>query len=279
MNRVHLALLTLALSCLVAAAARADLFEDDFEGESNGDPLNADDWRVRETTSQVSASVRTVGTNNWAAFDFTSSAASTDTARAWTQNTWRIDTDGPLTWQIDFQMAAGTDSTTLVPFVFDTDWDDESAAANKYYKNTDVNVAVHYMDSSAVANINLFNSPETSFMDSGSNLFGPAPGDNTIYTLVMTLNDTDAIGAIRARDDVGATVYTAQVAHDLTLSSPGHLGMQVHNLNGDDTKTIRYDNVNVIPVPVSAVLAAQGLLAVGGLEFLRRRRRAGSGAG
>ena len=268
MNRIHLALLTLGLCCLVAAAARADLFEDDFEGATG--PLDAGKWTVR-TDGKV-----TVGqAGGWASFNVAGDAGNNDTARAWTQNTWRIDTDGPLTWQIDFQMAAGTDSTTLVPFVFDTDWDDESAAANKYYKNTDVNVAVHYMDSSAVANINLFNSPETSFMDSGSNLFGPAPGDNTIYTLVMTLNDTDAIGAIRARDDVGATVYTAQVAHDLTLSSPGHLGMQVHNLNGDDTKTIRYDNVNVIPVPVSAVLAAQGLLAVGGLEFLRRRRRAG----
>ena len=169
----------------------------------------------------------------------------------------------------------------LVPFVFDTNWNDESAAANKYYKNTDVNVTVIYADTGAVANLSLFNTSKDSFKDSddNSNLFGPAPGDSTIYTLVMTLNDTDAIGAIRARDDVGATVYTAQVAHDLTLSSPGHLGMQVHNLNGADAKTIQYDNVNVIPVPVSAVLAVQGLLAVGGLEFLRRRRRAGGVAG
>jgi hypothetical protein len=272
MNRIHLVLLTLGLCGLVAAAARADLFEDDFEGATG--PLDAGKWTVR-TDGKV-----TVGqAGGWASFNFAGDAGNNDTARAWTQNTWRIDTDGPLTWQIDFQMAAGTRSTTLVPFVFDTDWDDEAAADNKYYKDTDVNVAVHYMDSSAVANINLFHVAWVSFKDSEDNLFGPAPGDTTIYTLVMTLNDTDAMGAIRERDDLSATVYTAQVAHDLTLSVPGHLGMQVHNNNGADAKTICYDNAHLIPSPVSVCLAAQGLLAVGGLEFLRRRRRAGSGAG
>jgi len=257
-------------ACLcVALPAAAALFSDDFEDESHGDPLDPADWRVLETTGEVSVGVLTAGATNWAGFEFTSSAANSDTARAWTQDTWRIDTDGPLTWRIDFQMAAGTRSTTLVPFVFDTDWNDESAAAGKYYKNTDVNVTVIYADSGAVANINLFNIAQVSFRDSGGNLFEPDPGDTTVYTLSMTLDDTVAGGEIRARDQANPPTYTAQAAHGLTLSTPGHLGMQVHNLNGADAKTVRYDNVVLTPEPTTVALVAAGglMLALG-----RRRR-------
>ncbi len=258
-------------ACLVASLpAAAALFSDDFEDESDGDALNSADWRVLASTSKVSVNVLTVSADNWAAFKFTGSAANTDTGRAWTRSTWRIDNDGPLTWKIDFQMAAGTRSTTVVPFVFDTDWNDEVAANNKFYKNTDVSVTVIYAADGAVANLNLFNISEVSFRDSGSNLFEPSPDDRTIYALTMTLDDTKAIGEIKERDDAGATIYTAEVAHGLTLSTPGHLGMQVHNLNGADAKTIQYDNVLLTPEPATAVLIGLGGLIVG----LARRRAA-----
>jgi len=252
--------LCVSLACALPAAAA--LFSDDFQDESDGDALDPADWRVLETTSEVSVGVRTAGPGHWAAFQFTANAASTDTARAWSRNTWRIDNDGPLTWTIDFRMAAGTRSTTVVPFVFDTDWNDESAAGNKYYKNTDVNVTVLYAGSGAVANINLFNIAAVAFRDGHGNLFAPGPGDNTIYTLTLMLDDTDAIGDIRARDEVDPTVYTAQTAHGLTPGAPGHAGMQVHNLNGADAKTVWYDNVLVTPEPVTVALVAAGGLFV-----------------
>ena len=154
-----------------------------------------------------------------------------------------------------------------MPFVFDTDWNDESATSNKYYKNTDMNVTVIYADNGAVANISLFNIPMVSFRDGGNNLFAPGPSDDTIYTLTLTLDDTNVIGDIRARDEVNPTVYTAQISHGLTLSTPAHLGMQVHNLNGADAKTVRYDNV--LLMPETATLA---LLAVGGLVVAMGRR-------
>lgn len=262
-----LALGACLVACLPAAAA---LFSDDFEDESDGDALNSADWRVLTSTSEVSVNVLTVSADNWAAFKFTGSAANTDIGRAWTQSTWRIDNDGPLTWKIDFQMAAGTKSTTAVPFVFDTDWNDDSADDNKYYKDTDVCVTVIYADSGAVANIYLDGVAWGTFRDSGGNLFAPDPSDDTIYALAMTLNDTKAIGEIRERDDAGATIYTAEVAHGLTLSTPGHLGMQVHNLNGADAKTIQYDNVLLMPEPATAALIGLGGLLVG----LARRRAA-----
>ena len=270
MPRLTPSVLALGVCLLASLPAAAALFSDDFEDESNGDPLNATDWKVLASTSEVSVNVLTVGSNNWAAFDFTSSAANNDIGRAWTQSTWRIDNDGPLTWHIDFQMAAGTRSTIAVPFVFDTDWDDDSAASNKYYKDTDVCVAVHYADSGAVANIYIDGVAPATFEDSSDNWFAPSPGDNTIYTLTMTLDDTKASGEIKERDDAGATIYTAEYAHGLTLSTPGHLGMQVHNLNGADAKTIQYDNVLLMPEPATAALIGLGGLIVG----LARRRAA-----
>jgi len=271
MPRITRLLLVLGVSLVcVPPASGAPLFEDTFEDESAGDPLNATDWKVSESTSEVSVKVAEVSSNNWAAFDFTSSAANTDIGRAWTQSTWRIDNDGPLTWEIDFQMAAGTRSTIAVPFVFDTDWDDDSAASNKYYKDTDVCVTVYYADDGAVANIYIDGVAWGTFRDSSSNLFEPSPDDRTIYALTMTLNDTKAIGEIKERDDDEATIYTAEYAHGLTLSTPGHCGMQAYNNNGADAKTIQYDNVLLTPEPATAVLIGLGGLIVG----LARRRAA-----
>lgn len=72
----------------------------------------------------------------------------------------------------------------------------------------------------------------------------------------------------RACDEVNPTGYTAETAHGLTPSTPGHLGMQVHNLNGADAKTIQYDNVLLTPEPVTPAL-----LSVGGLVVAKGRRR------
>ena len=272
MPRLTPSVLALGVCLLASLPAAAALFSDDFEDESNGDPLNATDWKVLASTSEVSVNVLTVGSNNWAAFDFTSSAANNDIGRAWTQSTWRIDNDGPLTWHIDFQMAAGTRSTIAVPFVFDTDWDDDSAANNMYYKDTDVCVTVYYhaASSDAVANIYIDGVGWATFRDVDTNKFAPSPDDRTIYALTMTLDGTNASGEIKERDSVNPTIYTAEYAHGLDLSEPGHCGMQAYNKNGSDAKTVQYDNVLLMPEPATAVLIGLGGLIVG----LARRRAA-----
>ena len=276
MNRIHLALLTLGLCGLVAAAARADLFQDDFEGATG--PLDAGKWTV--TIEHDPEGTVTVGQDGgWAKFDF-SGKGNSNQGKARTNDVWSIQDTGSLTWTIDFCVTAGTTSTVIAPFAFDTNpSDDHNSDGIVNYKDADVSVAVEFStdpgDGWAV--LNLFNVPWTSFRDSNNELFKPTMSNSYTQTLTMTLTDTEAIGVLLGTDDFGdQSEYTASVSHGLSTAVPGSFGMQVYNFNaGMNPKTIEFDNVNVIPVPVSAVLAAQGLLAVGGLEFLRRRRRAG----
>ncbi len=284
MRSVYAVVLVAGLLVPLSSVSWASYFEENFDAYSPvPSALNSADWLVRQTTSTestVAADTETGLTppaNQVAAFDFTGSASVQDTSRAWTQGSWGLDTYGTLVWTIDFRVAAGTADTVVIPFVYDLDRDDEGAAGQKYYKDTDVNVVIVYDDTAGagVANLSVFSvTGQDSFEDSGGTLWRPQISDTTWYRLEMVLDDTanTASGTIWDPSLATPTLYTAEIANLdglINTSLAGHFGMQVYNQNavGSNAKTVEFDQVRLTPEPAALALVGMGIAAL-----LRRRR-------
>jgi hypothetical protein len=272
MDRARLLLCAFALAALFASPASAALFEDDFEDESGGDPLNAADWDVNDSDgagTDMTVDVSDEGADtNWASFEFSVSAGNDDWGRSKTDDEWSVDAYGSLVWAIDFRVQSGTKSTLVVPFLFDTGALTNGDEADGF-KQAELAIVVEYED--GWATLWRDGVSQTSLRNGQNELFEPDMDNHYTQELTVTLDDTNIAASLLGTDDNGdQDTYTATLAHELDTSTAGHFGMRVDNENGTDAKVAQFDNVLLTPEPATLAFLALGAI----LTLARRRRRA-----
>ncbi len=270
MDRARLLLCAFALAALFATPASAALFEDDFEDDSDGDPLDDTIWDVAKSDADVAITVSDEGTDtHWAEISFGANSDNDDWGRARSDGAWDIDDDGPFTWTVDFRLtdANGT-SVIVVPFFFDTapsDGDD--------WSNTDLSVIVQY--GTGTAGIAKGNIVQAALWDNPTDKNTFAPGLSNDYTqeLTVTLDATTISASLEGTDDQSSTTTYSRsynYGSGVSTDTDGRFGIMLDDGQGEGAKVAQFDNVLLTPEPATLAFLALGAI----LTLARRRRRA-----
>lgn len=261
MSRTSLFFLAAVATAACCAPASAALFQDDFTGTGDLDPLK---WSVTESHSSVTVA----RASDVALFSLDSTCILDAYGKALTLGSWSPET-GTLTWTIDFRKSTtGSDKPSVEPLRFESPAG--SIVLRTIYGTTAVTLYVYRSNGSIGTTVAL--------RDSTSATFTPASSNTYQQYATVEIGPTGVTASVLGTAN-GSTynTYTGTVANYMQYFDPeaeraGHFGMMVQaRQQGGVAQAAKFDNALLVPEPATLALLVAGAASA---AIARRRRTA-----